>query len=193
MNVMVNLFESGLLQCRPFSRLGVYYSGLISMLKNKLLSAWTYKTYITVFVCISIRAVHLELVSDLPTVASLAAFNWLVSYTARPVHHDLLGFGTNFVSADQHLSQWRRHAINHLAGEVSLRVEIQSTQLPSFWLVWKATVHLTKSLVVRIMGIITTRLLMKKLQQFVPDRCRIEFGPAHFRVDRPSQVTTCKS
>lgn len=104
MPVMADLPESRVLQCRPFSRVGVDYAGPLIMRENKLRNARTYKSYIAVFVCLSVKAVHLELMSDLSTPTFLATFD---RFVARHGLHTTIysDCGTNFVGADRQLRQ----------------------------------------------------------------------------------------
>ena len=58
---------------RPFSIVGIDYCGPV-YLKPVHRRAAQQKAYIAVFVCFSVKAVHIELVEDLSTQAFLAAF-----------------------------------------------------------------------------------------------------------------------
>lgn len=58
---------------RPFECVGVDYAGPLQMREVRLRKSRIFKIYIAVFVCFSIKAVHLEVVSDLSPDAFLAA------------------------------------------------------------------------------------------------------------------------
>ncbi|KAL6416819.1 hypothetical protein ACFW04_013152 [Cataglyphis niger] len=87
---------------RPFLRTGVDYAGPIQLRTTKGRGHRSYKAFIAVFVCLSTKAVHLEVVSDYSADAFLAA---LRRFTARrglcrSLQSDC---GTNFVGADAQL------------------------------------------------------------------------------------------
>lgn len=71
--VVVDLPAERVQVCRPFGRVGVDYAGPLPMRECRLRKARVYKVYIAIFVCISVKAVHLELVMDLSSDAFLAA------------------------------------------------------------------------------------------------------------------------
>lgn len=62
-------------QNRRFTHVGVDYVGLFVMKEIRLRKVQEYKVYLAVFICTSIKAVNLEVVSDLSTNAFLEAFN----------------------------------------------------------------------------------------------------------------------
>lgn len=64
---------------RPFLHSGVDYAGPINIRTTKGRGHRSYKGYICLFVCMSTRALHLEVVSDISTQAFLAAFRRFVS------------------------------------------------------------------------------------------------------------------
>nr|XP_012217558.1 PREDICTED: uncharacterized protein LOC105669264 [Linepithema humile] len=87
---------------RPFLNTGVDYAGPIQLRTSKGRGRQAYKAFIAVFVCLSTRAVHLEVVSDYTADAFLAALRRFVSRRelCRTIHNDC---GTNFVGADAQL------------------------------------------------------------------------------------------
>jgi len=62
---------------KAFSITGVDFAGLIITLVNKGRGRKTCKSYISLFVCFSTRAIHLEAVSKLSTAAFLALHRFL--------------------------------------------------------------------------------------------------------------------
>lgn len=77
--VMSDVPDVRVQQCHPFSCVGIDYAGPIIMKGTSLRKARQYKIYIAVFVCMSVKVVHLELVTDLSTDAFLAAFDRFVA------------------------------------------------------------------------------------------------------------------
>lgn len=99
---MADLPAARVQQLRPFARVGVDYAGLLQMRELRLRKSRSYKVYIAVFVCFSIKAVHLEVVSELSTEAFLAAFDRFVGRRGLP--SEVYSYcGTNFVGADEQL------------------------------------------------------------------------------------------
>lgn len=87
---------------RPFLNTGVDYAGPIFIRTTKGRGHRAHKAFIAVFVCLSTKAVHLEIVSDYTADAFLAA---LRRFTARrglcrKLYSDC---GTNFIGADSKL------------------------------------------------------------------------------------------
>lgn len=67
-------------ECRPFSNVEIDFAGPLRTKKNRFRKSRQikYKEYITVFVCFTINALHLEIVSDLSTPAFLDALDHFV-------------------------------------------------------------------------------------------------------------------
>lgn len=91
--------SSRLTPARPFLNTGLDYAGPIPLKTWKGKAARHYKGYITVFICMSTFATHLELVTDYSTEAFLGAFK---RFTGRRGICSTLqsDCGTNFVRAD---------------------------------------------------------------------------------------------
>lgn len=70
---------------RPFSSCGVDYAGPVLVREGRRRGARNTKAYVSVFVCLATKAVHLELVSDLTTEAFPAAFKKFISRRGRPM------------------------------------------------------------------------------------------------------------
>lgn len=89
---------------RPFVHVGVDYCGPFDVRASKGRGITSYKAYIAVFVCLTVKAVHIELVDGLTTEAFLAAFRRFVSRRGLPsdVYSDN---GTNFVGAANELDR----------------------------------------------------------------------------------------
>lgn len=105
--VMANLPSARVSQCRPFDKVGIDYASPLTMRELWLRKSREYKVYIAVFVCFTIKAVHLELVSDLTSDVFLVAFNQFVACRGLPseIFSDC---GTNFVGADKTVIDFRR-------------------------------------------------------------------------------------
>lgn len=85
---------------RPFQHTGVDYAGLVLLRTTKGREHQAHKAFIVVLVCLSTKAVHLDIVSDYTTEAFLATFRRFISRQGLPqvMYSDC---GTNFVGADK--------------------------------------------------------------------------------------------
>ena len=85
-----------------FERVGVDYAGPVLLKSGPVHKPKIVKAYISVFVCLSVKAVHLEVVSDLTSEAFLGAFRRFISRRGQP-HVMWSDNGTNFVGAANEL------------------------------------------------------------------------------------------
>ena len=85
-----------------FERVGVDYAGPVLLKGGSLRKPVITKAYISVFVCFAVKAVHLELVSDLTSEAFIRALRRFISRRGKPslIWSDN---GTNFVGAAKEL------------------------------------------------------------------------------------------
>ncbi|XP_008188328.1 uncharacterized protein LOC103310788 [Acyrthosiphon pisum] len=152
--IMADLPAARVQQSRPFARVGVDYAGPLQMREVQLRKSRVYKVYIAVFVCFSVKAVHLEVVTELSTEAFLAAFDRFVARRGLPseIFSDC---GTNFVGADKQLQL----LINSPEGQRAISETRASCQwhfnppsAPHFGGLWEAAVRSTKRLLIRTMG-----------------------------------------
>ncbi|CAG5003707.1 unnamed protein product [Parnassius apollo] len=95
---------------RPFTHTGVDFTGHVEVKANKGRGIKTMKAYVAVFVCLCTKALHLELVSDLSTVAFLNALKRMCARRGKP-RHIYSDNGTNFVGAARALEKQRKEAL----------------------------------------------------------------------------------
>ncbi|XP_062530654.1 uncharacterized protein LOC119630128 [Bombyx mori] len=89
---------------RPFLKTAVDFAGPFYVRANKVRNAKVIKCYVAVFVCMSVRAVHLELVSELSTDAFLATLRRFIS--RRGMSTDIYSdCGRNFVGCNNYLQE----------------------------------------------------------------------------------------
>lgn len=87
---------------RPFLKTSVDFAGPFYVRANKVRNAKVVKCYVSVFVCMSVKAIHLEIVSELSTEAFLAALRRFTS--RRGLCTDIYSdCGRNFVGCDRYL------------------------------------------------------------------------------------------
>ena len=87
-----------------FDKTGLDYAGPIYIKQGHVRKFTMVKAYICIFVALSVKAVHLELVSDLTTDAFLAAVRRFVAHRKKP---SLLwsDHGTNFIGASREIKE----------------------------------------------------------------------------------------
>ena len=87
-----------------FERVGVDYAGPMMTKRGSVRKPTLVKAYVAVFVSLSVKAVHLELVSDLTTAAFIAALRCFIARCGKPflIWSD---HGTNFVGAARELKE----------------------------------------------------------------------------------------
>ncbi|XP_008179923.1 uncharacterized protein LOC103308408 [Acyrthosiphon pisum] len=168
--VMSDLPDFRVQQCHPFSSVGIDYAGPLIMKETNLRKARQYKVYIAVFVCMSVKLVHLELVTDLSTDAFLAAFNRFVARRGLPsaVYSDC---GTNFVGASKRLYDLVNDPRNReqFSSAFVCSWKFNPPSAPHFGGLWEAAVRFTKLLLVRVVG---NQVL--SYEEFSTVLCRIE-------------------
>lgn len=173
---MGQLPEARVTPSPPFHRTGVDYAGPFEVKSGTARNARSTNVYLCVFVCLAIKAVHLEIVSDLTTKGFLAAFD---RFTARrglsaQIFSD---HGTNFVGASNELDKLRefleRTTTQAEIQEHFLKQRIEwhfiPPRAPEHGGLWEAAVKSVKSHLRHALG--STRLTFEELYTVV---CRIE-------------------
>ncbi|XP_025265426.1 uncharacterized protein LOC105258069 [Camponotus floridanus] len=153
--LMGNLPRERVTPARPFLRTGVDYAGPILIRASKGRGHKAFKGFIAVFVCLSIKAVHLKAVTDYTAEAFLAAFRRFVS--RRGLCSDVFSdCGTNFVGADRELRElfrflFRRPSDNSRNSFRRREMEVQPPP-QHFGGLWEAAVKSTKHHLRRVIG-----------------------------------------
>lgn len=151
--IMANLPSSRVQPCKPFSKVGVDYAGPIKLKETRLRKSREYKVYIAIFVYMSVKAVHLELVLDLTSEAFLAALDRFTARRGVPtdIYSDC---GTNFVGASKELYKLVHLPSNQevLASKKMCRWHFNPPSAPHFGGIWEAAVHSAKHLMIRTVG-----------------------------------------
>lgn len=168
--IIADLPKARVQECRPFAQVGVDYAGPIMMRELNLRKSRECKVYMAVFVCLGVKAVHLELMSDLSTEAFLAAFDRFVSRRGLPsdVYSDC---GTNFIGASKQLRKLINHPDNHefLSSARACSWHFNPPSAPHFGGLWEAAVRSAKSLLTRTVS--THRLTLEEMCTVL---CRVE-------------------
>ena len=142
-----------------FLKVGVDYAGPFYIKQRNKRSIVEYKGYICLFVCASVKAVHLELVGDLTTASFLAALDRFVSRRGKP---DLIisDNGTNFVGAKAELEDVQKlfndkahqDAIISFCATKSIEWKFIPPRGPNFGGLWESGVKSVKFHLKRIAG-----------------------------------------
>ncbi|XP_059047784.1 uncharacterized protein LOC131843186 [Achroia grisella] len=156
--IMADLPQPRVTPSRPFTHTGVDYTGFVELKVNKGRGIRTSKGYISVFVCLSTKAIHLELVSDLSTPAFLAAFRRFCSRRGTP-QHMYSDNGTNFVGADRCLKREYKEILSYINHEFINKVTEMEVQWhfnapawPSAGGLWERAVGSLKYHLKRVIG-----------------------------------------
>ncbi|XP_011707599.1 PREDICTED: uncharacterized protein LOC105462593 [Wasmannia auropunctata] len=158
---------------RAFQHTGVDYAGPVLVRTTRGRGHKAHKAYIAVLICMTTKAIHLELVSDYSTSAFLAAFQRFVSRRGFPasMYSDN---GTTFQGADREL----RTAAKSASAEPNFLSRIASEgttwhfippSAPHFGGLWEAAVRSVKYHLKRCIGSYT--LTFEELSTVL---CRIE-------------------
>ncbi|XP_022160657.1 uncharacterized protein LOC111026816 [Myzus persicae] len=165
---MGRLLESRVQPHRVFSKVGLDFGGPFLVKERKRRNIRTTKVYISVFICMAVKAIHVEVVSDLTTEAFLAALDRFVSRRGLPT--DLYSYcGTNYVGAARQLQTLL--ADNEVQNRLSSRIEcnwhFNPPAAPHFGGLWEAAI---KSIKFHLKLVIGTQILTYEEFQTVVTR-----------------------
>lgn len=143
---------------RAFLHTGIDYCGPFDIRASKGRGIRSYKGYVAVFICLTVKAIHLECVDGLTSAAFLAAFHRFVARRGLPsdMYSDN---GTNFVGAANEMERQfysaKREIENQLADkfiEENVKWHFIPPASPHFGGLWEAGVKSTKHHLRRVIG-----------------------------------------
>ncbi|XP_050293693.1 uncharacterized protein LOC126734196 [Anthonomus grandis grandis] len=140
-----------------FSNVGTDFGGPFILKDRKSRGAKFSKAYICLFVCMSVKAVHIELVTELTTEAFLAAFKRFVSRRGRPVNI-YSDNGTNYTGANNELIKlydFLKQNFNEISNKFSderVNWHFIPARSPSFGGIWEAGIKCAKTHIKRVVG-----------------------------------------
>ncbi len=157
--IMGELPSARIMPAPPFSKTGVDFAGPVTLKRGHTRKPSYVKAYISLFICLATKAVHLELVSSLSTADFLAAFRRFVARRGCPVEV-LSDNGTNFVGANRELQELYQHLDSQESKQeiceyfTSNRItwKFSPGRAPHFGGLWEAAVKSTKSLLKKLLG-----------------------------------------
>ncbi|XP_053596241.1 uncharacterized protein LOC128668099 [Microplitis demolitor] len=171
-HVMGILPEPRVTPSRPFLRVGVDYCGPLYIKEKRFRNRSRLKVYVAIYVCMSTKAVHLELVSDLTTEAFIGSLRRLFSRRGKSleIYSDN---ATNFVGANRELNELQtlfnseEHKNSVLSFLTSERItwHFIPPRAPHFGGLWEAAVKSFKHHLIRTVG--DTLLTFEQLETCV--------------------------
>jgi len=152
--MMADLPSVRVQQCRSFISVGMDYGGPFTIKESRPHNAKTHKAYFALFVCLSTKAVHLEIVTDLSTEAFLASLDRFVTRRGIPAQI-FSDCGTNYVGAARQLKSLFQDASTQeaLHARVPCQWIFNPPAAPHFGGIWEAAIKSTKSRLKKIIGI----------------------------------------
>ncbi|XP_050495535.1 uncharacterized protein LOC126876672 [Bombus huntii] len=157
--IMGDLPAARITESRPFTNVGIDYCGPFYIKERKDRNRLKIKVYVAIFVCLAVKAVHIELVSDLTSEAFIAALRRFIARRGfcGTIYSDN---GTNFVGANNELRELRNllQSDDHKAQVQSFladrRIEWHfiPPNLPHFGGLWEAAVKSFKRHLRRVAG-----------------------------------------
>ncbi|XP_039291266.1 uncharacterized protein LOC111051540 [Nilaparvata lugens] len=134
-----------------FVHVGVDFAGPFNTKCSSLKKPRVYKGYLALFICLAVKAVHLEYVSELTTESLLAAFDRFTSRRGLP-SHVYSDNGLNFVGAAEKLSDISKFLADNKTDIFSALVQREVTwhfnppSAPNFGGIWEANIKSAKLL-----------------------------------------------
>ncbi|XP_066585567.1 uncharacterized protein [Prorops nasuta] len=157
--IMGNLPESRVNASIPFSHTGVDFCGPFYIKEKKFRNRNKIKNYVSAFICMSIKAVHLEIVTDLTSEGFIAALRRFTSRRGIPqrMYSDN---GTNFVGANNELKEIYRiinvdenlQNIKDFATKYQIQWHFIPPATPHFGGLWESTVKIFKHHLYRVVN-----------------------------------------
>ncbi|XP_063991171.1 uncharacterized protein LOC135169802 [Diachasmimorpha longicaudata] len=146
---------------RPFVHVGVDYCGPFYMKDRKFRNRNQVKVYVAVFICLAVKAVHLEVVSDLTSSGFCAALDRFISRRGKPTLIESDN-GTNFTGANNELKRIlavlqqpdENDKISRILINQGIQWKFTPPLSPHFGGIWEAAVKSFKHHAVRFMGLV---------------------------------------
>lgn len=156
---MGNLPSARVQETTPFANTGIDFCGPFYIKEKKYRNRTRIKVYVCVFICMSVKAIHLELVSDMSSDGFLAALRRFISRRGIP-EHIYSDNGTNFIGANNQLkeiyslfnSESHKEIINQFSINHRIIWHFIPPMAPHFGGLWESSVKLFKHHFKRVVG-----------------------------------------
>jgi hypothetical protein len=178
---------------KSFTHTGCDYAGPIAYTPVRRRGSRAEKAYICVFTCLTTRALHIELVTDLSTPAFLATFKRFLSRRG-PVKYMYSDNGTNFVGANSYLKDLYRFLDSQTANftdffaESRVEWKFNPPTASHFGGCWESMVKVIKTHLYKIIGqqLLSYEELLTVLVQI---ECLLNSRPLTVLSSDPSELT----
>lgn len=153
---MGDLPQERVIATSPFHNTGVDFCGPMWVRPDLKRGGTSRKAYVAVFICLSTKAVHLELVSNLSCEAFIAALRRFAARRSAPLHI-FSDNATNFTSADKELqslldSQLCQEQLSSTAISMGITWHFQPPRSPHHGGLWESAVKSLKHHLLRTIG-----------------------------------------
>lgn len=153
---------------RPFLHTGMDFTGHI-LIRRSPRGSVAEKAYVVVFICMSTKAVHLELITSLSSAAFIATFRRFIARRGLPAHI-YSDNGTNFVGGEKELRNLlRNHNVQQDLANFSSTLHVQwhfnPPGAPHQGGLWEAAVKSFKTHFTRVVG--NVRLTYEELNTII--------------------------
>jgi transposase InsO family protein len=144
---------------RPFLNTGIDFAGPFIIKSGSRRTKTKIKCYVSIFVCLTTRAIHLEAVSELTTQAFIAALKRFISRRGKCAHV-YSDNATNFVGAAKELRELGSHfkrahqsdQVKDYVAQHGIQWHFIPARAPHFGGIWEAGVKSFKHHLRRVMG-----------------------------------------
>ena len=195
---MADLIEGRLVASTVFSKVGVdYFEPFTVKIGRRNEKCWC-----CLFTCLTVRAVHIEIVPKLDTDCCLNAIMLFIARRGKPVKM-ISDIGTNFVGAEKELAEyiaaWNNRQMEEHVIQQGISWKFNPPAAPDFGGVWERLVRSCKKAMYAVLGnrsvtedvLSTTMCLVEQtlnarpLTQVSSDATELEaITPNHFLLDK---------
>ncbi|XP_063926012.1 uncharacterized protein LOC135139641 [Zophobas morio] len=150
--IMGNLPMERVTSARPFLRIGVDFGGPIMIKEGRGRGKKLIKSYICLFICLSTKAVHLELVGDLTTESFFNALKRLISRRGN-ISYVISDNATNFTGTRSELAKLLRSKdLQNKIEREKITWKFIPPRAPNFAGLWEAGIKSVKGHIKRVIG-----------------------------------------